>query len=176
MWRNSRNLDLSSLDGSNAAQSAPTKKTARRMQERRTAFVTTLRGRETGGDRSSEKSTTRARARFPLRRAKVGFQPGYHTEAIISEDPASVARFFVLLFAPADAQGPPPVFVSVPPGLAVDLILVAAMTYDWRTRGRPHPVYLIGGALLLANQLLAVPISSTPTWLSIAHWVESLAG
>ena len=89
---------------------------------------------------------------------------------------ASVARFFILLFAPADAKGPPPVFVSVPPGLAVDFLLVAAMVYDWRTRGRPHPVYLIGGALLLANQLLAVPISATPTWMAIATWVQSLAG
>ncbi len=89
---------------------------------------------------------------------------------------ASVARFFLLLFAPADAKGPPPVFVSVPPGVAVDLLLVAAMIYDWRTRGRPHPVYLIGGALLLADQLLAVPISATPTWMRIATWVQSLAG
>jgi hypothetical protein len=89
---------------------------------------------------------------------------------------ASVARFFILLFAPADAKGPPPVFVSVPPGLAVDLLLVAAMAYDWRARGRPHPVYLMGGALLLANQLLAVPISATPTWMAIATWVQSLAG
>ena len=89
---------------------------------------------------------------------------------------ASVARFFLLLFAPADAEGPPPVVVSVPPGLAVDLLLVAAMVYDWRTRGRPHPVYLIGGALLLANQLLAVPLSATPTWMAIAAWVQSLAG
>jgi hypothetical protein len=89
---------------------------------------------------------------------------------------ASVARFFILLFAPADAKGPPPVVVSVPPGLAVDLLLVAAMVYDWRTRGRPHPVYLIGGALLLANQLLAVPISATPAWMAIATWVQSLAG
>jgi hypothetical protein len=68
------------------------------------------------------------------------------------------------------------VFVSVPPGLAVDLLLVAAIVYDWRTRGRPHPVYLIGGALLLANQLLAVPISATPAWTAIATWVQSLAG
>jgi hypothetical protein len=89
---------------------------------------------------------------------------------------ASVARFFLLLFAPADAKGPPPVFVSVPPGLAVDLILVAAMVYDWRTRGRPHPVYLIGGALLVADQVLAVPISATPAWMAIATWVQSLAG
>jgi hypothetical protein len=50
------------------------------------------------------------------------------------------------------------------------------MVYDARTRGRPHPAYLIGGALLLANQLLAVPLSATPTWMSIARAVQSLAG
>ncbi|HEV7578498.1 MAG TPA: hypothetical protein VGO85_20885 [Caldimonas sp.] len=89
---------------------------------------------------------------------------------------AATARLFMLAFAPPDLKGPPPVFVAVPPGLAVDLLLVAAIVYDWRTRGRPHPVYLIGGALLLADQLLAVPISATSTWLAIATWVESLAG
>ena len=89
---------------------------------------------------------------------------------------AAVARFFLLLFAPADANPPPPVVVAVPPGLAVDLLLVAAMVYDWRTRGRPHPVYAVGGALLLADQLLAVPISGTATWMAIATWVQSLAG
>ena len=89
---------------------------------------------------------------------------------------AAIARVSMLLFAPPDAKGPPPVFVSVPPGLAVDLLLVAAIVYDWRTRGRPHPVYLIGGALLLADQLLAVPLSATPTWMAIARWVQSLAG
>jgi len=89
---------------------------------------------------------------------------------------AAVARVFLTLFAPADAKGPPPVFVSVPPALLVDLLVVAAIVYDWRTRGRPHPVYLVCGPLLLANQLLAVPISSTPAWLSIASWVQSLAG
>jgi len=89
---------------------------------------------------------------------------------------AAFARVFATMFAPANAKGPPPVFVSVPPGLAMDLLLVAAMVYDWRTRGRPHPVYWIGGALLLANQTLAVPLSATPTWMAIARWVQSLAG
>lgn len=89
---------------------------------------------------------------------------------------AATARVFMTLFAPPDAKGPPPVFVSVPPGLAVDLLLVAAIVHDWRTRGRPHPAYLIGGALLLANQTLAVPLSATPGWMAIATWVQSLAG
>ena len=31
----------------------------------------------------------------------------------------------------------------------------SAMIYDMRTRGRPHPVYLIGGAFMLAVQAAA---------------------
>ena len=89
---------------------------------------------------------------------------------------AAMARVFMTAFAPADAKGPPPVFVSVPPGLFVDLLIVAAIIHDWRRRGRPHPVYLVGGAILVVVQLLAVPISTTPTWMAIAKWVESLAG
>lgn len=89
---------------------------------------------------------------------------------------AAMVRVCMTLFAPADAEGPPPVFVSVPPGLFVDLLIVAGMLYDWRTRGRPHPAYLVGGALLLANQVLAVPLSATPTWMSIARAVQSLSG
>lgn len=89
---------------------------------------------------------------------------------------AAMARVFMTLLAPPDAKGPPPVFVTIPPGLLVDLLIVAGIVYDWRTRGRPHPVYLICGALLVANQVLAVPLSATPTWMSSAGWVRSLAG
>lgn len=89
---------------------------------------------------------------------------------------AAMARLFMTAFAPADAKGPPPVFVSVPPGLLVDLLVVAAIVFDWRTRGRPHPVYLVGGAVLLAVQLSAVPVSGTEAWMAVARWVESLAG
>lgn len=89
---------------------------------------------------------------------------------------AAMARLFMTAFAPADAKGPPPVFVSVPPGLFVDLLIVAAIVFDWRTRGRPHPVYLAGGSILVAVQLLAVPIAASAGWMAIARWVESLAG
>ena len=89
---------------------------------------------------------------------------------------AAMARLFMLAFAPPGAKGPPPVFVSVPPGLFVDLLIVAAIIHDWRTRGRPHWVYLVGGAVVLAVQLLSVPLSAGPTWMAIAKWVQSLAG
>lgn len=89
---------------------------------------------------------------------------------------AAMARVFATVMTPPGVVGPPPVFVTVPPGLTIDLLLVAAIVYDWRTRGRPHPVYLIGGAILVAQQILIVPISATPAWMSAARWVESLTG
>lgn len=89
---------------------------------------------------------------------------------------AAMARVFMVAFAPADAKGPPPVFVAVPPGIFVDLLIVAAIVHDWRTRGRPHRVYVIGGAIIVCVQLLSVPLSTSPAWMAIAKWVQSLAG
>jgi len=89
---------------------------------------------------------------------------------------AAMARVFLTFFAPPGAFGPPPVFVSVPPGLFVDLLIVAAIVHDWRTRGRPHSVYLIGGSAILAVQILCVPLSGTAAWMFVATHVEALAG
>lgn len=95
--------------------------------------------------------------------------------AMIPPMQAAMARPFMVLFSPPGAVGPPPVFVAIPPGLTVDLLIVAAMIHDWRTRGRPHPVYIAGGLLILAQQLLTVPIGQSATWMSVARWVEHLA-
>ena len=88
----------------------------------------------------------------------------------------AIARVVLTLFAPPGAHGPPPVFFAVPPALIADLLIVVAMIYDWRTRGRPHHVYVYGGLTLLAVQLLTVPLSATETWMSIARFLEGLAG
>jgi len=90
----------------------------------------------------------------------------------------AIARVFITLFAPpGSAQAaPPPPFVSIPPALVADLFLVFAIVRDWRTRGRPHPVYLYGGAIVLAQQVLTVPFAATATWMSIARAFESLGG
>src|ERR1700722_9462799 len=81
----------------------------------------------------------------------------------------AIARVFLTFFAP-------PAFVSIPPGLVADLLLIVAMVYDWRTRGRPHPVYVYGGLVLLAEQVGAVALSATPAWMHIAKAFQSLAG
>jgi hypothetical protein len=86
----------------------------------------------------------------------------------------ALARLFLTFFAPPGVVGPPPPFAATPPGLVADLFLVVAMVRDWRMLGRPHPVYVYGGIALVAQQLLAVPLAATATWMHIAKAFESL--
>jgi hypothetical protein len=97
--------------------------------------------------------------------------------ATVSILQAAAARWFFVLFASPEARGlspaetgPVPVSISIAPGLLVDLLIVAAMIYDLRTRGRVHRVYLIGGPVLLLLQLIRVPFSTTPAWHTVAAW------
>jgi len=101
---------------------------------------------------------------------------------------APIARWFLTFLAPPPnpnapplpaglpAVSAPPVFVAITPSLLGDILLVIAMTYDWRTRGRPHPVYLIGGAILLLIQVTAVPVANSEIWQKIAAAIGHLAG
>jgi hypothetical protein len=88
---------------------------------------------------------------------------------------APIARWFLTFLAPPGPPGPPPVPVAIAPALVACLLLVVAIVYDWRTRGRPHPVYIYGGAALVAVKLLNWPISVTPAWHSLAGGILALA-
>ena len=68
--------------------------------------------------------------------------------ASISILDAPIARWFLTFFAPPAASGPPPVAVDIPPVLVACILLIVAIVFDWRTRGRPHQVYLLGGGAL----------------------------
>jgi hypothetical protein len=106
-------------------------------------------------------------------------RPDVHKRAImlasISLLQAAVGRWFDLFFAPPGAIGPPPVPLTVAPGLVSDLLLLALVVHDWRARGRVHPVYVVGGISLVALQLLRIPISTTSAWLAVADWFAALA-
>jgi hypothetical protein len=95
--------------------------------------------------------------------------------ACISLLDAAVARWFLTFLAPPGPPGPPPVPVTILPALVAYLLLVAAIVFDWRTRGRPHPVYIYGGLALVAVKLLNWPISVTPAWHSFAGGILALA-
>ena len=83
----------------------------------------------------------------------------------------AVARWFVFFLAPPGAQGPVPVIFTIVPGIVADLPLVYAIVHDWRTRDRPHRIYVIGIVTLLAMQVLRVPIGMSDAWQSIAEWL-----
>ncbi len=89
---------------------------------------------------------------------------------------APVARPFLAFVFTAIPPGPPPVWIVYPAGAVVDLFLVAAIAYDWRTRGRPHPVYLWGSAALVILQLVRLPISETAAWHGLMRGFISLGG
>jgi hypothetical protein len=106
---------------------------------------------------------------------------------IVSMLAAPIARWFLTFLAPPLL--PPPVlpagvpFVSVPPpvvavapALVGCLVLVAAMVYDWRTRGRPHRVYVIGGAFLLLYIVSIPVVAETAAWQAVATALGRLAG
>jgi len=88
---------------------------------------------------------------------------------------AAVARWFLTFLAPAGAVGPPPIEITIAPALVAYLLLVVAIVHDWRRQGRPHPVYIYGGAALVAIKLLNLLISATPAWHSLAGGILALA-
>jgi hypothetical protein len=96
----------------------------------------------------------------------------------ISMLPPAVARLLRLAAgAPRPAIGDtPPVAFTLVPNLLADLLIVVAIVHDWRTRGRPHPVYLVAGAALVAVQVLRVPLSGTAAWQAFAEWLLRLGG
>jgi hypothetical protein len=92
----------------------------------------------------------------------------------------AVARVFIYFLAPPGVLdgvgGPPPPFVSVPPAIVGPLLVIVAMLYDWRTRGRPHRVYVYGIVLLIAEPILVVLAAGTDTWLSTAAVLQRALG
>lgn len=49
--------------------------------------------------------------------------------------------------------------------------VVVAMIHDWVSRRRVHPVFVIGGVILLVAGPLRAAIADTPAWLTIARMI-----
>jgi hypothetical protein len=78
---------------------------------------------------------------------------------------AAIARWPMI-----GALGPPAYF-----GLT-DLFVIALAVWDFRTRGRLHPVTLWGGLLTLLSQPLRLVVSGTSGWLEFARFATGLLG
>ena len=60
--------------------------------------------------------------------------------------------------------------------IACVIVIGAGMMFDWRTRGRPHPAWVIGVVVLMGGAILRAPISATPAWQAFAGWTTTIAG
>jgi len=82
---------------------------------------------------------------------------------------AAIAR--VIMHFPAIAQ-PERILIGA---VVVDVMLVAVVLADVRSRGRVHPVYLLGAAWIVAVQCGRVLLARTDAWVSFTEWVATLA-
>jgi hypothetical protein len=100
--------------------------------------------------------------------------------ATIATLPPAIARLlFLIRFSDAVRPGlrePPSVAFALVSSFAADLLLVGAIVYDWRTRGRPHPAYVVAFAGLLAVQLGRVPLSGSAFWHAVTTWLLTFSG
>ena len=88
---------------------------------------------------------------------------------------APIARWFIFAAPPAppwpaglpDISTPPMIIAIIAASLG-DILLGVAAVYDWRTRGKVHPVYLFGGAILIAMHLTMGLVGNSAVWQSTA--------
>lgn len=78
---------------------------------------------------------------------------------------AAVARIPV----PMVQAGAPFTFIFLP-----NLITLAGILYDWRTRGRVHRVWIWGGSAMLASQLVMFPVMGSGWWHRFAEAMAAL--
>jgi vacuolar-type H+-ATPase subunit I/STV1 len=83
----------------------------------------------------------------------------------------AIARAIQVMVAGVDAVGAPPIERTIVAAIAVDLLILVAIAYDWRTRGRPHPVYVFGLGLWVALQVGRIPLAHTPAWHATVAWL-----
>lgn len=90
---------------------------------------------------------------------------------------AALARVFFTIFVGfgpgmrPGMQPPLPVNATLVPVMLSNLVIVAGIVHDWRTRGRPHPAWIIGLAALVTGELLRTPVASSPAWLHFTDWL-----
>jgi hypothetical protein len=85
------------------------------------------------------------------------------------------ARWFLLLLAPSGPPAPPPIFVSIGPGILSDLVVVAAMLHDRNASGHVHRTYWIALTAMVSAQLIRIPLGMTGSWDTVASALVRLS-
>ena len=56
--------------------------------------------------------------------------------------------------------------------IAMWVFVIACIGYDFFSRHRIHPAYLVGGLFILAMQPMRIVVSTTPWWLAFGDWLK----
>ncbi len=103
--------------------------------------------------------------------------------ATISLLPAAISRVTYFMakgsgpgLRPTLGPAPPVVSQLIPHLFVVCVFIVAGFVYDWKTRGRPHPTWLIGGSVIIGALLLRAPVGATEAWKDFAEASAHIAG
>lgn len=95
---------------------------------------------------------------------------------------APIGRFFFLTIGGGGGPGsrpgagpPAPAVTTVGAGVVVAVLILVALVYDWRKNGKPHPVYLVGGAAVVLIEIGRVALADSPQWQAIAQALGSFA-
>jgi hypothetical protein len=95
--------------------------------------------------------------------------------ATISLLDAPVVRWVTLFMSPHGLPRPPSLSAALAAALISDVLILIACYHDWRSRGRVHPAYLLGGGGLLLVQLMRLPLGMSRVWEPIADALLQLA-
>lgn len=103
--------------------------------------------------------------------------------ATISLLPAAISRVTYFMakgsgpgLRPTLGPAPPVISQLVPHLVVVSVFILAGITYDWKTRGRPHPTWLIGGSVIIGALLLRAPVGATEAWKDFAEASAHIVG
>jgi len=105
----------------------------------------------------------------------VGFSRSFFLRPLFPEWPSPSATVHLATAAIARWPGVLPLGLLAFFGLT-DLFVIALAIWDFRSRGRLHPVTLWGGLLIIVSQPLRLAVSSTQGWLVFAQWATGLLG
>ena len=88
----------------------------------------------------------------------------------------AIARILFQVLAPEDVPAPgtgepPTVGFALLPSFMGNALLAVAMIHDWRTNGRVHSTYVKAAIVIVAVQLVRIPVSGSVTWYAITNWL-----
>jgi hypothetical protein len=92
-----------------------------------------------------------------------------HKRLILLSNSALLGAAIARIPLAAVQAGAPFTFIFGP-----DLIIVAGMVYDIASRGRVHRVWLYGGALMVASQIVMMAVMGTGAWHGFAERMAAL--